>query len=884
MCSSYNADPSGATIFVDLYHPSAKNRQQAVENLVKMNKLSTMSVSDDKKNLLVAGIAQRLSDNNPDVVNEVLKFKTEDLIKIVGEQNLIKKLKLIIGDQFMTQQQWQRSVTSALEHITSKHLLSKENDVEIFLAIWPYMFPMNDIINRHKNTIKESGIVDKFPIIRKFVDLKYKDNQKSLMERVSKRLENSFDKSRIFEIVQYVRTIPDAEMTKMLAFHVVVLLTHSLPETVNHKLSSGVFEIVKKFSVQFELMNIDIDQYAHDLYNSRAERFPVQLIVQCTQSIIEKTNFSAVLDSEVIDFTCVTDELSLMLEIYRSLCNGLFSKSKTASRLYNTAMEQFIKKLKLPKIDRQIEFFSNFFISHHLNENLPNSIRIGVQLQIRSIRLFNALLEYTESLKEITTEVFIRIISGLTSPFEAVRALTCDTIDKLYELLDRSSQYSEFLGLLQNQREKILLSPEELSLFLFQSKRKRTTQLFEFIQKTDTPMILKATLLNILKLVDDEKHDTRYLKIVVDAALAILTKIDCTQPIILDPYESAVVHAAICRFNSDNISSISSPGNCRTFFEKALQHSNVLVQIDSRVRSISVETMRQNAFSNFKKLNTNLKKFIIESIVKSATFSKSNDVRTKASKFFQKSIELDGKIELDILTNMVKVTSSSDVAQTEPKKFISQELLQTSEWKCGVTLLEFLQKKRLDNPLDLMRQLFPILLKCSDFDDQSMIEYTKQLVLGDILNCCELMSPTGPFLETDFKVELIVLCVRSTQNPQTHHHALELLTKLATMIPEAVLHNIMPIFTFFGNSVVKRDDAYIYQLISNIIKSIVPILKHNNIIQVLKVFSDIILDVPAHRRPTLYEDLLKTLNAKKHLCTFLAILFDTDARNQKTDE
>lgn len=197
-------------------------------------------------------------------------------------------------------------------------------------------------------------------------------------------------------------------------------------------------------------------------------------------------------------------------------------------------------------------------------------------------------------------------------------------------------------------------------------------------------------------------------------------------------------------------------------------------------------------------------------------------------------------------------------------------MLQTSEWKCGVTLLEFVTEKRLTNPLDLMRQLFPILEKSLCFDDQSLVEYTKQLLLLCILKCCDSMSPVGPFIETDFKVDLIVLCVRGTQNPQTHHHALQLLTKLSKMVPDAVLNHILEIFTFMGDSIVRRDDAYVYQLISNIVKSAVPTLKQKNIVQVLKEFSMIVTDVPAHRRSTLYQDLLNTLDPKKTLWIFLA--------------
>lgn len=853
----------------------------AVKKLVEMNELSTMPYSDDKKHLLVTGIAERLNDDNPEVVDEVLNIRTEDLIKSFGEQNVIRKLKFVIGDQFMMTKQWKNPISSAIAHITSEELLSDANEIEIFLAIWPYMFPMNELSYSHAATIAQSHIAGRFPVLKQFHDLKCKvsDNKKR-WTRIEKQLEkNSFDQSKINDIVQYVKTIPDAEMTTMMAFHTINLLTHTLPKNTDHKLSNEVFDIVFKVTLQFDLISMDIDQYVQDLYSRNCTtQIPLQSLVDCVEAIIEKTDFSAVLNSNVIDFTVVTDELILIKKLHDHLCLGIFKNSKTANTLYNEAMSKFIRRI-IPNIDRQLDFYSNFFIGHYINllPQTPNSICVDPESQLRSMRIFIELLSRRAvgSLNEITMEVLIRIITGLTSPYEAVRVLTCEVIDKLHRLLEKTSEYSKWLSLILNGKEKFSISSEDLSLFLVNTKLKRD-ELFKYIQRPDTSLILKATLLNMLKLVTDKKP-LEYLEIVVDVAWDILKNVDTSQPIYLNGHESIIVYNAIIRFNSETISSISRPGNCQRFFEFVLQQSNVFVQIDNKGESISVVAMKLNMFSDFNKFNINQQKFIIDSIVKAATYAKFTEIRSRASKFFHKSIELDGLMELDILTKMAKVTSN----KKSEEKSLPRELLQTSEWKCGVTLLEFLHKKKMKNPLGLVRQLNPILQKCFYFDDQSMVEYTKQLLLNDMLNCCKLMPPSIPFMENDFETDFIIKCVRDTQNPQTHHHALQLITKLATMIPDAVLRHIPEIFTFVGGNVIKRDDDYIYQLIANVIKSVVPILKDINIIQLLREFSWIAMDVPAHRRLALYDDLLKTLDPQKYLWMFLAILFEHELRETK---
>lgn len=79
---------------------------------------------------------------------------------------------------------------------------------------------------------------------------------------------------------------------------------------------------------------------------------------------------------------------------------------------------------------------------------------------------------------------------------------------------------------------------------------------------------------------------------------------------------------------------------------------------------------------------------------------------------------------------------------------------------------------------------------------------------------------------------------------------------------------------------------YSFQIITNIISSIIPTLTRVNdnkseaeqnelVVPVLKVFSDIILDVPEHRRLPLYAKLLDTLNADNYLWMFLGILIES---------
>jgi hypothetical protein len=77
--------------------------------------------------------------------------------------------------------------------------------------------------------------------------------------------------------------------------------------------------------------------------------------------------------------------------------------------------------------------------------------------------------------------------------------------------------------------------------------------------------------------------------------------------------------------------------------------------------------------------------------------------------------------------------------------------------------------------------------RCLEFDEQPPVEYSKQLVLSCVLHCCQKLSHEGTSVDTVVKqalnVESVVQCIRASQNPHTHHHALLLLAHVAGVMP-----------------------------------------------------------------------------------------------------
>ncbi|XP_063963180.1 HEAT repeat-containing protein 1-like [Lytechinus pictus] len=135
-----------------------------------------------------------------------------------------------------------------------------------------------------------------------------------------------------------------------------------------------------------------------------------------------------------------------------------------------------------------------------------------------------------------------------------------------------------------------------------------------------------------------------------------------------------------------------------------------------------------------------------------------------------------------------KDSSTEDASQTASSE--------GRKWQRVMTILENLQQRKLgkmEGRHTIVPALFNILNLCLDLPatDQGSAEYIKQLLLTTILNICDHLGDTegeetGPLItEEQFSVELVVQCIRTSDNPQTHNHALLLLATAAKLFPVA---------------------------------------------------------------------------------------------------
>ncbi|KAF8630264.1 hypothetical protein AX17_005450 [Amanita inopinata Kibby_2008] len=204
-------------------------------------------------------------------------------------------------------------------------------------------------------------------------------------------------------------------------------------------------------------------------------------------------------------------------------------------------------------------------------------------------------------------------------------------------------------------------------------------------------------------------------------------------------------------------------------------------------------------------------------------------------------------------------------------------------------LVEVLGTTSLPGSLDLISKLLDTLNRVAQSisPTQADVNYIEQLLISAIENAAEKISETRGLVPTAVRLDILVDLIRVSDNPQTFHQALLLISKLSRLAPESVLHNVMPIFTFMGSNVFHRDDTYSFNVVQQTIESIVPVmvssLKQSHINKIdlyiasrdfLRVFTDAANHIPRHRRNNFFSHLVDVLGPSEFLAPVCMLIVE----------
>lgn len=131
-------------------------------------------------------------------------------------------------------------------------------------------------------------------------------------------------------------------------------------------------------------------------------------------------------------------------------------------------------------------------------------------------------------------------------------------------------------------------------------------------------------------------------------------------------------------------------------------------------------------------------------------------------------------------------------------------------------------------------------------------------------------------------MDLLIDCIRHSASPQVQNAALLLIAALASWVPELVLHNLMPIFTFIGSTLLRQEDDYSAHVVDQTVSRVVPQLaaslraKHKHFLtgvaDLLLSFIAAFEHTPHHRRLKLFPELARTLGPEDSLPAITALL------------
>ncbi|CAH3846554.1 unnamed protein product [Pieris brassicae] len=884
----------GAYLFENLNHSNPEIRREAVTFITKEFK----SLHLKSKEFVKDSIVNRLHDDNPGVVREVLSIPDVDLNEILDEVDLSDVFTHILSQQ---SKQWKPVIKQTILKMCKIDNLPVNHDT--LLSIMPYLFPFDHASCQITWHILSSSWGNKLGLIKMIdSDKSVPDKPQVLRQLIFKALfiNNSI---QIYDLLDITRL--NKNKTTDVVFYLLLKtcsIEHTPIEDVISILDLLLESVEKRTIISSEISNVFNDGTVLELIKlAKHDEILFELLDFIFIKITQRLNPSDV--SKPWCNFCVKPKNILVRRLFELFITGCSIPGY--SETYIKLLQQLFKRL-FKNAKEKFDFVANIACGHILYAANPNDL-INPALQLRSLKLLGNFItvQKNETWLYDSDVLIVMVLSCLSHPIKSIREATINFIDiLLQQSKDKNVIYIQFLRDLQVHKEEMLIDHEQVSqvikkILTQQSignklSRKNCMLKLTGIIIGDTPAFIKSVVVKLLSNINNANIYSH----IIPSLKNLLVALKCEGKI-FDIYESTLFTNVLNQLNENTISAISKHEVWEIVETGLKQYKECILQDTMEYTSPCVLILKQINEDVFAKVPDDKCKDLINLITSAGTSSNNPNISSVAAKTIKK-IHMKLVDFKPLLEKMLNVSDPADVPKKKKStiSMYSYQVVETDEWRLGVTLLEYIQNKKkmtLDNTF--VSILFQVLNKCQRFEEQSYVEYTKQLILSSLWYYCKKYIDDQDqeqvrALKSVFDVELIVQCIRGTQNPQTNHHALMLLSQAAYILPEQVLHHTMEIFTFIGSSVLRHDDAYSFQIITKIIETLIPILVKMNkevqdytrkeleqlrkrVVPVLRIFADVVLHVPEHRRLPLYKKLIETLGANEFLWVFLALLLET---------
>ncbi|KAM4693779.1 HEAT repeat-containing protein 1 [Discoglossus pictus] len=752
----------------------------------------------------------------------------------------------------------------------------------------------------------------------------------------------SSDSSAALQMVDYLVQVADKEavgVRQKVASHV---LGHALVQGCCHSQDlelQGAIKVFQLLDTKLRRMEAPVQEVKEkwQLDSMRGDELQTQLFTE----YIEKLNAGLGADMEEALFTALLlknfmsiltapgsfprgdmwwnpESMDKLSRNYLQLLIGLFDvviwgASEGAFPTNFRALMGFLFKEHLRD---HVDLFSFLSVLWTYGSNLsdPLGCTVNVMLQTRALYIGNSLLtsqtaQEKKQQASASSPVVVSLLINLTSPVREVRRASITCLQALSTVKD--SPFFPIIQSLVDKTEEIVADStyvvqalgavfEELQTpgghKTTQKLSNALDQLLSLLQAPGCPSYISKVLLRALREVNGENVLCQLLPVLE----RLLEKATSAEGHMLQD-EAHVLHLLLGKFNEHSAGVLGKNSQSLDIFVRALNctRSSYPGMPPYQITALGQITKAFYAAVDDGNIQQKLLGVLFDLLLNCK-----NPICAQAINIAFKAISINAEHVGAELEPPGRDKGVSTVRQTRRQKMQQRKLQDkdnTAEegnvnWARTTLILELLQhKKKLKEPQLLVPSLFYLLSRCLEplNSEQGNLEYTKQLILSCLLSICqkisseEDMNPKDVLDEEKFNVELIVQCVRTSEMPQTHHHALLLLGAAAEIFPDKVLHNIMPIFTFMGANVMRLDDTYSFQVISKTVQTVIPALiqagdgateetkddMEQVVGNIIHVFVDALPHVPEHRRLPILSQLIDTVGAKRFLWVLLVLLF-----------
>ncbi|XP_023604332.1 HEAT repeat-containing protein 1 isoform X5 [Myotis lucifugus] len=879
---------SNTSLMLSLNHPLAPVRLLAVNHLKNIMKTSKESIDES---FIKEAILTRLGDDSIDVVLsaisafEIFKSHFSPEVTVSNLLNLFQRAEL------SKNRAWYEVLEVAADILIKEETLSGNDELanQVVVHLLPFMVIDSDDLESAETKLaiylSKSGICSLHPVLRGW---------KAALENVIKSTKSG-----------KLIGIANQKMIELLA------------DNINSGDPSSVLKLEVPPEWHAELVldrGVPVQLWAHYIQQVRtAQRIAVEdsvLLLFSLKNFIHALKAPKSFPKGGVWWN--PDRLEEDGRDYLRLLVGLFEimLSGADSTHFRVLMKLFMK-VHLEDVSQLFKFLSVVWTYGSSLSN-PLSCHVKTALQTQALYMGCAVLasqkpQSKAQLASMSSPVVASLLLNLGSPIKEVRRAAVHCLQGLGGV---ASQFHLVIEHVTPKAEEVTSDAsyviQDLATLFEELQREKKLKTHQKLSETlknllycvsSCPSYVAKDLLKVLQGVNSEMVLAQLLPM----AEQLLEKIHKEPSAVLKD-EATVLHLILGKYNECSASLLHKDPKSLDIFIKAVHTTEELFTGMPSVQLTALEKITKPFFAAIsdEKVQQKLLCTLFDLLV---NCKNSHCAQTVSSVFKGISVNAEQvRIELEPPD---KTKSLGTIQQTRRQKMQqkkSQDLESVQDvggsyWQRVTLILELLQhKKKLKNPQILIPTLFNLLSRCLEPLplEQGNMEYTKQLILSCLLNICQKLSPDGGKIPKDvldeekFNVELIVQCIRVSEMPQTHHHALLLLGTVAGIFPDKVLHNIMSIFTFMGANVMRLDDTYSFQVINKTVKMVIPALIQSDggdsvevtrnveaiVVKIMGVFVDALPHVPEHRRLPVLVQLVDTLGAARFLWVLLVLLFE----------